>query len=153
MSVNDPYNLQRFAEAQDRCYERACQELSAGYKQSHWMWFIFPQLRGLGRSAMANHYGISSLQEAAAYLAHPVLGPRLKHVTELVLRVHGSTVEEIFGDSDDLKFRSCMTLFAEAAGGSGVFQEALQKYFHGKPDTLTMNRLGSSECGISASTV
>jgi uncharacterized protein (DUF1810 family) len=144
MSANDPYNLQRFVDAQGRSYERACQELSAGCKQSHWMWFIFPQLKGLGNSAMAKHYGISSLLEAQAYLAHPVLGPRLNHVTELVLRVHRSTVEQIFGDPDDLKFRSCITLFAVAAGGSNVFNEALQKYFDGKPDALTIELLKSS---------
>jgi uncharacterized protein (DUF1810 family) len=144
MNAYDPYNLQRFIDAQERYYERACQELSAGYKQSHWMWFIFPQLKGLGHSAMANQYGISSLREAQAYLAHALLGPRLTSITELVLTVQRRSARQIFGDPDDLKFRSCMSLFDKAASGSNVFQEALQKYFDGKPDPLTIERLASS---------
>jgi uncharacterized protein (DUF1810 family) len=143
MSANDPYNLQRFVDAQSRWYERACQELSAGHKQSHWMWFIFPQLIGLGHSAMANHYGISSLQEAEAYLAHPVLGPRLRNCTQLVLQVQGRSIEQIFGDPDDLKFRSCMTLFANTTGENKEFRDALLRYFAGKSDQLTMDRLRS----------
>jgi uncharacterized protein (DUF1810 family) len=141
MTASDPYNLQRFIEAQDRCYERVCQELSEGYKQSHWMWFIFPQLKGLGYSAIANHYGISSLQEAEAYLQHPILGPRLRHCTDLVVRTEGRSVEQIFGDPDDLKFRSCMTLFASTAGDTAIFKDALHKFFAGKPDQLTLRRL------------
>ena len=141
MDASDRHNLQRFVEAQSQCYERVCRELSEGYKQSHWMWFIFPQLKGLGHSAMANHYGISSLQEAEAYLQHPVLGPRLRHCTRLVLRVEGRSVEDIFGDPDDLKFRSCMTLFANTAGDTTVFKDALQKFFAAKPDRLTLDHL------------
>ena len=138
MKSNDPFNLQRFVDAQNRWYERVCAELSDGRKQSHWMWFIFPQLKGLGSSAMANLYGISGLQEAEAYLAHPLLGTRLRHCTQLVLLIKGRSVEQIFDDPDDLKFRSSMTLFAKAASDSGPFQEALKKYFGGKPDPLTL---------------
>ncbi len=144
MNSDDAYNLRRFVDVQDRWYECACRELSAGYKQSHWMWFIFPQLKGLGHSAMANHYGLSSLAEAQAYLAHAALGSRLRRITEIVVQVRGRSVEQIFGYPDDLKFRSCMTLFANAAGGSNVFQEALQKFFDGKPDQLTLDLLDSS---------
>lgn len=141
MNASDPYDLQRFVDAQRDCYERVCQELSEGYKQSHWMWFIFPQLKGLGHSAMANLYGISSLQEAEAYLQHPILGPRLRHCVGLVLQMNGRPVEEIFGDPDDLKFRSCMTLFANTADDSAIFKDAMQQFFAGKPDRLTLDRL------------
>jgi len=141
MNTNDPYDLQRFVDAQSRCFERVCRELSEGYKQSHWMWFIFPQVKGLGHSAMANRYAISSREEAAAYLRHPVLGSRLRHCTELVIFIEGRTIEEIFGDPDDLKFRSSMTLFANAAEDKKIFEAALQKYFSGKPDPLTIGRL------------
>jgi len=141
MNANDPYDLQRFLDAQSRCFERVCRELSEGYKQSHWMWFIFPQFKGLGHSAMANRYAISSREEAAAYLRHPVLGSRLRHCTELVISIEGRTIEEIFGDPDDLKFRSSMTLFANAAEDKRIFEDALRKYFSGKPDPLTLDRL------------
>lgn len=145
MATNDPYNLQRFVEAQDRWYERVVKELTAGKKQSHWMWFIFPQLKGLGGSAMANLYAISSLEEAEAYLAHPLLGPHLTHCTRLVLLIEGRSIEQIFEDPDDLKFRSCMTLFARATPdnqmGNTIFLEALRKYFGGKPDPLTLKGL------------
>lgn len=144
MSANDRYDLNRFVEAQDRCYERVCQELTAGYKQSHWMWFIFPQLKGLGHSAVANLYGISSLAEADAYLKHPILGSRLRHCTDLVLRTEGRSVEQIFGDPDDLKFRSCMTLFANTPGDTAIFRDALHKFFAGKPDRLTLELLSLS---------
>jgi|GEM_PF-298716 len=138
MAPNDPFNLQRFVEPQDRWYERVCAELSDGHKQSHWMWFIFPQFKGLGGSAMANLYAISSLQEAEAYLAHPLLGPRLRHCTQLVLLIEGRSIEQIFADPDDLKFRSSMTLFAHATSDNGLFKDALKKYFGGKPDPLTL---------------
>jgi len=141
MTASDPHNLQRFVDAQSRCYDQVCEELSEGYKQSHWMWFIFPQLKGLGHSPMANHYGISSLQEAEAYLQHAVLGPRLRHCTDLVVRTEGRSVEEIFGEPDDLKFRSCMTLFAQTAGDAAIFKAVLQKFFAGQPDPLTLARL------------
>jgi uncharacterized protein (DUF1810 family) len=145
MNKNDPYNLQRFVEAQERVYERACQELSAGHKQSHWMWFIFPQLKGLGHSGMANHYGISSSAEARAYLAHAVLGPRLVHITQIVVDLQGNSAEEIFGYPDDLKFRSCMTLFARTAAATNIFQRALEKYFNNEPDLLTVELLGGAD--------
>jgi len=141
MTANDPYDLQRFVDAQSRCFDRACRELSEGRKQSHWMWFIFPQLKGLGHSAMANRYAISSRQVAEAYLRNPILGPRLRQCTQLVMLVEGRSIERIFGTPDDLKFRSSMTLFANTAGENKIFQEALRKYFAGKPDPLTIDLL------------
>jgi uncharacterized protein (DUF1810 family) len=140
--LGDRYDLRRFVEAQAGVYEQACAELRAGRKQSHWMWFVFPQIRGLGSSEMAVRYAISSLEEARAYLEHAVLGPRLRECAEIVLGVKGKTVEEIFGDPDDLKFHSSMTLFAEVEGPSeGVFHEALKKYFGGKTDRATLERI------------
>jgi len=142
MKVEDPYDLQRFVTAQNHCYQQVCTELSEGNKQSHWMWFIFPQLRGLGQSPMSKRYSISSLQEAEAYLQHPVLGSRLRHCTKLVMLIEGRTIEEIFGNPDDvLKFRSSMTLFMRTSQESRIFKDGLQKYFAGKPDQLTMDRL------------
>lgn len=141
MNASGPYNLQRFVDAQSHCYERVCRELSEGCKRSHWMWFIFPQITGLGRSAMAEEYAISSLEEAEAYLQHPILGPRLRRCTSLVLSVQGRSVEQIFGYPDDLKFRSSMTLFANTHGDNAIFRDALQKFFAGKPDQLTLARL------------
>ena len=108
---------------------------------SHWMWFIFPQIRGLGRSPTALEYAISGLDEARAYLAHPVLGPRLKECTQLVLLVQNRPLAQIFGSPDDMKFRSCMTLFAQVSPDDDVFNRALQKYFRGVPDQLTLDRL------------
>lgn len=137
---NDSYNLARFVAAQDVVYDRVVSELRRGRKTSHWMWFIFPQLRGLGHSQMAQEFAISSREEASAYLAHPVLGPRLTECTALVNQIEGRTVEEIFGYPDDLKFRSSMTLFATVAGG--VFTDALEKYFEGEADPLTVDLLG-----------
>lgn len=137
---NDAYNLARFVAAQDVVYDRVVSELRRGRKTSHWMWFIFPQLRGLGHSPMAQEFAISSREEASAYLAHPVLGPRLTECTALVNQIEGRTVEEIFGYPDDLKFRSSMTLFATVAGG--VFTDALEKYFEGEADPLTVDLLG-----------
>jgi uncharacterized protein (DUF1810 family) len=130
----DPYKLERFVEAQDSVINRVRAELRAGRKQSHWMWFVFPQLLGLGRSTMAVRFAIGSREEAAAYLAHPLLGPRLRECTELVLAVEGRDVHAIFGSPDDMKFHSSMTLFAAAAPMAPVFRAALEKYFGGKPD-------------------
>ena len=131
----DPYDLARFLAAQDPVFTRACAELAAGHKQSHWMWFVFPQLRGLGSSPTAQHYAIGSLDEARAYLAHPTLGARLRRCTELVNRLEGRSAQQIFGHPDDLKFRSSMTLFARAAAGAAEpFEEALAKYFAGEED-------------------
>lgn len=141
MNGNDPFDLRRFVEAQDGCYERVCSELRAGRKQSHWMWFVFPQWKGLGRSPMAARYAIASKAEAEAYLKHPILGPRLRECTELVLQVEGRSAIQIFGTPDDLKFRSSMTLFAAVIPQERVFAQALQKYFAGAPDPLTMEAL------------
>jgi uncharacterized protein (DUF1810 family) len=138
--MTDPFDLQRFVDAQHRPYEQACAELAAGCKRSHWMWFVFPQLQGLGRSATAQHYGIASKAEAQAYWAHPLLGPRLKQCTELVLAVDGRSAQQIFGPPDDLKFRSCMTLFALATG-EPVFSRALDRYFGGEADPRTIELL------------
>jgi uncharacterized protein (DUF1810 family) len=139
----DVHQLERFLAAQGPLFVQVCTELAAGHKQSHWMWFIFPQLRGLGSSATAQRFAISSLEEARAYLAHPLLGERLRHCTELVNRLEGRSAEEIFGYPDYLKFRSSMTLFAlaAAAGGSGPFRQALAKYFAAEEDALTRELL------------
>jgi uncharacterized protein (DUF1810 family) len=136
------FDLERFVEAQDLVYGQVCRELGQGLKQGHWMWFIFPQLKGLGQSYMANHYGISGAAEARAYLAHSVLGPRLAECTSLVNRVEGVSIDRIFGFPDTLKFRSSMTLFAHVSSGSNVFADALQKYYAGQPDPLTLEMLG-----------
>jgi uncharacterized protein (DUF1810 family) len=138
----DPFNLQRFVDAQNPVFDEVRAELREGSKQGHWMWFVFPQLKGLGRTWMADHYGISSKAEAEAYLDHPVLGPRLVECTLLVNLVEGRTPEEIFGGVDTLKLRSSMTLFAHVAGEDSPFADALRKYFGGQPDPLTIERLG-----------
>jgi uncharacterized protein (DUF1810 family) len=137
----DPFNLQRFVDAQAPIYERARRELKAGRKESHWMWFIFPQVAGLGQSAMSVRFAIASLDEARAYLAHSILGPRLKECARLVLDVEGRTARDIFGSIDEMKFRSSMTLFARAAPEEDVFQRCLDKYFSGGPDPATLARL------------
>lgn len=137
-------NLDRFVEAQAPVYPRALAELTAGSKQSHWMWFVFPQLSGLGRSPMAQHYAIHSLDEARSYLAHPLLGARLKECTSAVLGVMAKSAHEIFDTPDDLKFHSSMTLFAHAAPDEPLFRAALEKYFDGKEDELTARKLLSS---------
>lgn len=139
--MNDPHNLKRFMEAQDPVYDRVCAELRSGQKTSHWMWFIFPQLRGLGHSLMASEYGISSKEEAVAYLQHPILGERLRECTRLVNSAEGRSASELFGYPDNLKFRSSMTLFANVAPQDQVFKQALQKYFDGEPDRLTLQLL------------
>jgi uncharacterized protein (DUF1810 family) len=141
--VDDPFNLQRFVEAQDRVYAQVLRELGAGRKTSHWMWFVFPQIEGLGTSAMAQRFAISGRDEAEAYLAHLVLGPRLRKCTQLVLDVEGRTANQVFGSPDDLKFRSCMTLFALCAPDTLLFQAALDKYYDGERDSLTEARLGA----------
>jgi uncharacterized protein (DUF1810 family) len=137
----ESYDLQRFIEAQAPVYAQVCEELRAGRKTSHWMWFIFPQIAGLGASAMARTFAISSLAEAKAYLQHPILGPRLADCTQLVNQIEGRSVRQIFGAPDDLKFRSSMTLLAEANTHDFVFKEALQKYFGGEPDRLTLEKI------------
>lgn len=139
--MNDPYRLQRFVDAQDAVYLDVVEELRGGRKRSHWMWFVFPQIAGLGHSAMAREYAISGLDEARAYLAHPVLGARLKECTRLVNAVEGRSAGEIFGYPDDMKFRSSMTLFARAAADNTAFVAALSKYFAGEEDAATVARL------------
>jgi uncharacterized protein (DUF1810 family) len=141
MNSGDPFELKRFVDAQEQVYDRVCEELRNGRKQSHWMWFVFPQLGGLGHSPMAQKYGISSLHEAEAYLNHTILGARLRECTELVFKIEGRTIEQIFGTPDDLKFRSCMTLFARACTEDQIFKDALLKYFSGRPDQMTIERL------------
>jgi len=139
--MDDPYNLRRFVEAQEPVYAHVLAELRAGSKRSHWMWFIFPQIAGLGHSETARHFAISSREEAAAYLEHPILGPRLRKCCLLATLVEGRSARQIFGTPDDLKFRSSLTLFAEVASDNAIFKTALQKFFSGEPDALTLERL------------
>ena len=139
--MEDPHALQRFVDAQNPIFEHVLAELRAGYKQRHWMWFVFPQLRGLGSSSMARHYSISALAEARAYLAHPLLGPRLIECTRLVNVVEARTAEQIFGPVDALKFRSSMTLFSQVEGADSCFTRALEKYHAGQADPPTLEKL------------
>jgi len=146
--ASDPYQLKRFVDAQRSCFPQVRSELLAGQKQSHWMWFVFPQLKGLGSSPMARRFGISGLGEASAYLLHPLLGDRLRDCTAVVNAVDRRSVSDIFGYPDDLKFHSSITLFAWAArdaslenAGNHVFADALSKYFAGKADQATVDRL------------
>jgi uncharacterized protein (DUF1810 family) len=143
MTTDDPYDLQRFVAAQDAggTYDHAIAELRNGRKTSHWMWFIFPQVAGLGYSPASRTYAITSLAEARAYLAHPVLGARLIECAEILTRVPGRTAEEIFGEVDALKLRSCVTLFSHAAPGQPVFRQVLDQYFDGTPDSATEQRI------------
>jgi uncharacterized protein (DUF1810 family) len=161
--MDDVYDLERYVQAQDPVFASVCAELAAGRKQSHWMWFVFPQPQGLGSSPMAERYAIGSLEEASAYLAHPLLGERLRQCTQLVNRVEGRSAQAIFGYPDYLKFRSCMTLFACVAaqampgygtghggpagnaGVNAVFGEALAKYYAGEADPRTCQLLGQTE--------
>ena len=144
--MSDDYNLRRFLDAQEGIYDTVLNELRAGRKASHWIWFIFPQIAGLGHSAMAQQFAIGSLDEAKAYLRHPVLGRRLRECTQIVLNVNGRSAEEIFPYPDNLKFRSCMTLFLTAATDNTIFKDALHKYFDGKPDQLTLDILAQHSC-------
>ncbi len=137
----DPFNLERFVDAQAAIYDQARRELEAGRKQSHWMWFIFPQITGLGQSPMSIRFAIASLDEAKAYLAHPVLGARLRECARLTLDLRRKTAREIFGTIDEMKFRSSMTLFARAAAGDDLFRRCLDKYFAGQEDPPTLARL------------
>jgi uncharacterized protein (DUF1810 family) len=133
-------DLQRFVDAQARTIDKVRQELKAGQKTSHWMWFVFPQIHGLGKSATAHRYAIASLDEAKAYMAHPVLGSRLREFTRLVLAQNGKSASDIFGYPDDLKFRSSMTLFAHASS-EPIFRQALETFFGGEEDPETLKRL------------
>jgi len=137
----DPHNLSRFLEAQDEDYERALSEIRAGRKRSHWMWYVFPQFHGLGSSSTSQHYAIKSVAEARAYLAHPRLGPRLVECAEAALHVQGRSAHDIFGSPDDMKLRSCATLFASVSPGDSPFQRILDKYFAGEPDDRTVRLL------------
>ncbi len=143
--MEDPFDLERFAGAQSAVYEQALAELRAGEKRTHWIWFIFPQMKGLGRSSQSMYFGIGSLEEAVAYLRHPLLGPRLGRCTRLVTLVEGRPINQILGVPDDMKFRSSMTLFARAAAEAAMdatdFNDALKKYFNGEPDPLTIELL------------
>jgi uncharacterized protein (DUF1810 family) len=141
LTARDPYDLQRFLDAQRESYLQAQLELRAGRKDSHWMWYIFPQIKGLGASSMAQKYAISSLDEAKAYLAHSLLGRRLEECTTLVTAVQGRSIEDIFGYPDHLKFHSSMTLFAHAANDKQIYMEALKKYFRAEFDQQTIARL------------
>ena len=134
----DPFDLQRFVDAQQAVWPQVCRELAAGAKSSHWMWFVFPQLRGLGRSPTARHYGLASLAEARAYWRHPVLGKRLKEAAELMLAVDGRTARQILGPPDDPKLCSCMTLFERAAPDEPLFGCVLDKYCGGGRDDATL---------------
>ncbi|OGB20775.1 MAG: calpastatin [Burkholderiales bacterium RIFCSPLOWO2_02_FULL_57_36] len=140
--MDDSYNLQRFVIAQQPVYANVLAELRAGLKQSHWMWFIFPQIRGLGHSPLAQKFAISTLDEAEAYLQHAVLGMRLRECSRLVADINGRTIQQIFGYPDDMKFHSSMTLFSLATQENDVFKQCLNKYFSGEMDAGTLAQLG-----------
>ena len=137
----DPLDLQRFVDAQDRVYGAVIEELRSGRKRSHWIWFVFPQLRGLGSSPTAVRYGISTREEAVAYLAHEVLGPRLRECTRLVAQIDGRSIEEIFGWPDYLKVRSSMTLFARSTEDNAEYLAVLEKFYDGEQDPVTVEAL------------
>lgn len=140
--TKDPHGLDRFLRAQEHDYARAIAELRSGQKRTHWMWYIFPQLDGLAHSSTSKHFAIKSAEEAKAYLAHPVLGARLLECAEAVLRIEGRSAEEIFGYPDDLKLRSCATLFASVLPPGSVFHRLIEKYYPGGPDDRTLRLLG-----------
>ncbi|MEP0872273.1 DUF1810 domain-containing protein [Trichocoleus desertorum AS-A10] len=142
-NAGDPYDLNRFVQAQERDYERALSEVKNGRKRSHWMWYIFPQFDGLGFSATSKRYAIKSVAEAKAYLSHPILGPRLIACAEAALSVEGRTAHEIFGSPDDMKLKSCATLFAYVSPEGSVFEQVLNKFFHGDRDQTTLNLLAN----------
>lgn len=141
--MDDPFDLARFVSAQAPVIEAVRDELRAGRKRSHWMWFVFPQLKGLGLSGTAQHYGIASLEEARAYLAHPVLGPRLRECCALMLAVPGKSAHDILGSPDDLKFRSCLTLFGLAAPEEPLFRNGLERFYGGEGDPRTRRMCGA----------
>jgi uncharacterized protein (DUF1810 family) len=153
-SMDDPYNLSRFLRAQEDDHQQALSEIMSGRKRTHWMWYIFPQIDGLALSSTAKHYAIKSIEEAKAYLAHPVLGPRLLECAEAVVRVEGRSATEIFGSPDDLKLRSCATLFACVSPPGSVFDRLLGKYYGGGCDGKTLDLLGlSARAGRSAGAI
>jgi len=139
--MNDSYNLHRFLDAQDRVFESVVRELSVGRKRTHWMWYVFPQIEGLGRSMTARKYAISSPAEAQAYVEHEILGPRLRQCTQLVNNAAGGPIEQIFHYPDHLKFHSSITLFMICSTDNDLFKDALEKYFGAKPDKLTLDIL------------
>jgi uncharacterized protein (DUF1810 family) len=139
--MKESYDLERFVEAQEGVYEEVIAELKRGSKTGHWMWYIFPQIKGLGISEISERYSISSIDEATAYVEHPILGGRLKECTQLVMEVDGKLAQEIFGYPDYLKFRSCMTLFSQATQDNQLFEDALTKYFEDKHDPKTLDIL------------
>ena len=141
---SDPWQLERFVQAQAPVYAAVCAELAARAKRSHWMWFIFPQLKALGRSGTAKHFGIAGSEEAIAYAAHPVLGPRLKECSALLLNVAGKTAHDILGSPDDLKLKSCMTLFDAVAPQERVFRQVLERYFDGRSDEASLALLSQA---------
>ncbi len=141
MPWRDSPSLDRFVQAQQQDYAVALAEVRNGRKQSHWMWYIFPQIQGLGLSEIAHTYAITDLAEATAYLHHPILGPRLLEITAAVLALEGRSAHAIFGDPDDRKLRSCCTLFAQVSPPGSVFEQVIAKYFDGKPDPNTLDRL------------
>ena len=141
-STDDPYNLSRFLQAQEAEYEQAPAEIKSGHKRTHWMWYIFPQIDGLALSSTSRRYAIKSLDEARAYLDHPILGPRLRECAEAVVRLEGKSAREIFGSPDDLKLRSCATLFACVSPPGSVFDRLLGKYYGGARDDKTLRLLG-----------
>jgi uncharacterized protein (DUF1810 family) len=141
--ATEPFDLERFVAAQDPVWPQVLQELAAGAKRSHWMWFVFPQLRGLGRSPTAHHYGIESLAEAKAYLVHPVLGGRLRSVCDLLLGLRTGSAADIFGSVDAMKLRSCLTLFERAAPLEARFGTLLERHFAGLRDPATLAMLGA----------
>lgn len=140
-TVGDPFDLSRFTSAQESIYDSVLAELRNGRKRTHWMWYIFPQIDGLGHSATSKHYAIKSIEEARQYLNHPVLGQRLLECAEAVFTIEGRSISEIFGYPDDLKLKSSMTLFAYVAGPGSVFAGILDKYFNGEQDALTLQLL------------
>lgn len=137
----DPFELQRFVDAQSACYDTVLSELRAGRKRTHWIWFVFPQLKGLGSSPTAVRYGIASIEEARAYLAHPILGPRLRECSRLLANIDRVPIAEIVGRPDDMKVRSSMTLFAHADDDNADFVAVLDKFYAGVPDPVTLERL------------
>ena len=143
--MSEEFNLARFTEAQAPVYDTVVAELRAARKRTHWMWFIFPQIAGLGRSATAQHYAIDSLAQAQAYLAHPVLGARLRECTSLVAAAQERSAHQIFGDPDDMKLHSSLTLFARAAPAEPLFLDCLAKYFNGEPDPATLSLLDQGD--------
>jgi uncharacterized protein (DUF1810 family) len=141
-NASDPYDLNRFLQAQQNAYQRALSEIRSGRKRSHWMWYIFPQYDGLGFSSTSKRYAIKSVAEAEAYLRHSVLGPRLVECAEAVLGVEGRSASEVFGSPDDIKLRSCVTLFAAVSPPGSVFERVLEKFFRGVRDEKTLRLMG-----------